>query len=163
MNDVPQADRAQRLRRHFLWGVGAAALWVGTGLLHPRGVLAAPGDRTAFDSRTLAEVLSLIGATNVLDGGSALQIRAPDVAENGAVVAVDIISTLPNTRKISLVVDHNPFPLTFQFAFAPAVAPQIGTRIKMNETSLLRVVADAGGKIYVAQREVKVTVGGCGS
>ncbi len=163
MSRSPSSERDRRLRRHVLRGVGAAAIWVGTGLMRPVQVLAAPREGTAFEARSLAEVLSRIGAADALDAGPSLQIRAPDVAENGAVVAVDIVSTLPDTRRIALVVDHNPFPLTFQFDFAPEAAPQVGTRIKMNETSLLRAVADAGGKTYVAQREVKVTVGGCGS
>jgi sulfur-oxidizing protein SoxY len=32
----------------------------------------------------------------------------------------------------------------------------------MGETSDVRVVAVAGGRQYVATREIKVTIGGCG-
>jgi sulfur-oxidizing protein SoxY len=41
--------------------------------------------------------------------------------------------------------------------------PFISTRIKMGETSNLRVVVRAGGKHFVATREIKVTIGGCGT
>jgi sulfur-oxidizing protein SoxY len=41
--------------------------------------------------------------------------------------------------------------------------PFVSTRIKMGETSALRVVVQAGGKHFMAAREVKVTIGGCGT
>jgi len=36
------------------------------------------------------------------------------------------------------------------------------TRIKMAESSLLRVIVRAGDKQYTASRDIKVTIGGCG-
>ena len=38
----------------------------------------------------------------------------------------------------------------------------IMTRIKLGETMNVKAVVKAGGKVYTASREVKVTVGGCG-
>jgi sulfur-oxidizing protein SoxY len=40
--------------------------------------------------------------------------------------------------------------------------PAIANRIKMARTSNVIVVVEAGGKLYSATKEVKVTVGGCG-
>ena len=60
------------------------------------------------------------------------------------------------------LVDKNPFPLALQFNFAPEAVARFQARLKMAETSRLRIVASAAGKHYTVFREVKVTVGGCG-
>lgn len=134
---------------------------VGSGLLRPGAVLAGPRNSNAFEARTLAEALKLMGAAEA-SPSSEIQLRLPEIAENGATVSVDVISTLPGTRRISLLVDKNPMPLALQMDFAPGIKPQLSTRIKMAETSTVRAVVDAGGKLYTAHREVQVTIGGCG-
>jgi sulfur-oxidizing protein SoxY len=48
------------------------------------------------------------------------------------------------------------------FEFMSGAEPFISTRIKMAETSNLRIVAQADGKFFMATREIKVTIGGCG-
>lgn len=151
-------------RRVFLQAAPAHAALLallGAGLLRPGRVLAAPWNVPAFSATTLAEALRLGDGADAVPSPR-IQLRAPQVAENGAVVSVDVISDIPGTRRISLVVDKNPQPLTFQVDFAPGVKPQIGTRIKMKETSLIRAVVLAEGKTYTAHREVQVTIGGCG-
>jgi sulfur-oxidizing protein SoxY len=89
-------------------------------------------------------------------------IKAPEIAENGAQVPVEITSNLPGTRIIYIVVDKNPQPLAGTFEFMEGAEAFVSTRIKMGETSNLRVVAQSGGKFYMSVREVKVTIGGCG-
>lgn len=130
--------------------------------MRPGSVLASPRNNPAFESRGWAEALKLIGASGATPSPD-IQLRLPEIAENGAVVSVEVISALPDTRRISLVVDKNPMPLICQFGFGPGVKPQLGTRIRMAETSLVRAVVEAGGKTFTALREVKVTLGGCGS
>jgi len=39
----------------------------------------------------------------------------------------------------------------------------VATRIKMAESSRVRILARAGGRFYATMREVKVTIGGCGA
>jgi len=41
--------------------------------------------------------------------------RAPEIAENGAVVPIDITSNIPGTTSISVFIDKNPFPYTGTF------------------------------------------------
>lgn len=156
---------ADALRRLFLGqacGHVALAALVAGGLLRPGPALASPRNTPAFESRVLSEALTLIGASEAPQSPE-VQLLLPEIAENGAVVAVEIISNLPDTRRISLVVDKNPMPLTCQFEFGPGVRPRLATRIRMAETSLVRAVVEAGGKTFTALREVKVTLGGCGS
>jgi len=91
-----------------------------------------------------------------------IQIRAPEIAENGAVVPIDITSDIPGTTSISVFIEKNPFPYTGTFDFSQGAVPYVHLRVKMGESSPVRVVVAAGGKFYTAAQEVKVTIGGCG-
>lgn len=152
-------------RRAFLQAFGSAtalAPLIGTGLLQPRGALAAESGRAAFEARAVLEALRLIGAGGA-EQNAALTIKAPEIAENGAAVPIEVISAIPGTTRLTVLVDKNPFPLVAQFNFGPEVIPRLQTRIKMAESSRLRLVASAGGRFYTVFRDVKVTVGGCGA
>lgn len=151
-------------RRSFLqaFGNGAAlAGLVGAGMLKPGRVLAVDFDRNAFAATNAADALRLIGATGA-ESSTELIFKGPEVAENGAAVPVEVISRLPNTTRLSLLVDKNPFPLAAQFSFSGNAVARFQAKLKMAESSRVRVVAVAAGKQYTAFREIKVTVGGCG-
>lgn len=152
------------LRRTLLRVAAGAPLapLLAAGLLRPGRVLASPRNDAAFDVKDVTEALRRIGAEQAT-ATPEIQIKAPEIAENGAVVSVEVVSNIPATRRIAVLVDKNPLPLIFEFEFGPGVKPQVATRIKMAETSMLRAVVEAGGKTYTALREVKVTLGGCGS
>jgi sulfur-oxidizing protein SoxY len=89
-------------------------------------------------------------------------IDAPQIAENGAVVPIEITSNIANTRSIAVVIEKNPFPLAAKFDFGEGALPFVKLNAKLGESSFVRVVAEAGGRFYTAAREVKVTIGGCG-
>jgi sulfur-oxidizing protein SoxY len=78
------------------------------------------------------------------------------------VVPIEISSNLRGTTSILVLIDKNPFPLVGKFDFSESALPFVKVNVKMGETSDVRVVAEAGGKYYVATREIKVTIGGCG-
>ena len=145
------------LRRRLLRG--AAALTAG--LIAPLAALAATWNKQAFGAKTAAEALKGIGAADATPS-SELVIEAPDIAENGAVVPIEISSKLPNTRSIAVVVEKNPFPLVAKFDFMEGALPFVKVNVKMGETSDVRVVAEAGGRNYTATKNIKVTIGGCG-
>lgn len=88
--------------------------------------------------------------------------RLPKVAENGAVVPISITSTLKKVRKISILVEQNPHPLSAEFYLSPALIPHVSARIKMAKTSHVIVIVEAEGKLYRKTQFVKVTKGGCG-
>lgn len=153
------------LRRSFLrraGELGALVAAVGAGLLKPADVLAAARNEGAFTAKSTADALKALritGATNSAD----IVIRAPDIAENGAVVPVDITSNIPGTKSISLFIDKNPFPYVGTFDVVEGGVPYVHVRVKMGKSSDVRVlVAAADGKYYQAAKEVKVTIGGCG-
>jgi sulfur-oxidizing protein SoxY len=129
-------------------------------LAKPLTVLAAWNEQ-AFGAKTAADALKNIGATAAAPSKDIL-IEAPQIAENGAVVPIEISSNIPGTTSIAVVIEKNPFPLAGKFDFKDNALPFVKLNVKMGETSDVRVVAVAGGKQFVATREIKVTIGGCG-
>jgi len=140
---------------------GALATAFAAGWLRPQDVLAAGWNKNAFQSKSAADALKGIGAASPADSKD-LVIEAPQIAENGAVVPIEVSSNLPNTKSIAVLIEKNPFPLVAQFDFMEGALPYVKVNVKMGESSNVRVVAEAGGKHYTAVKEVKVTIGGCG-
>ena len=134
--------------------------FLGLLLAKPLSVLAAWNEQ-AFGAKTAADALKNIGASGAASSKDIL-IEAPQIAENGAVVPIEISSNIPGTSAIAVVIEKNPFPLAGKFDFKEGALPFVKLNVKMGETSDVRVVAVAGGRQYVATREIKVTIGGCG-
>jgi len=137
----------------------AAAL--AAGLLKPERAIAASWNKAAFDSKSTVDALQQLGAANPQNSGD-IVIEAPQIAENGAVVPIEIMSKVPGTTSLAVLVEKNPQPLAGQFQFRDGALPYFKVNVKMGESSLVRVVAQAGGKHYTATKEIKVTAGGCG-
>jgi len=154
------------LRRTMLKGVGAGGMLtaaLAAGLLKPGRVYAAEEwNKAAFDAKDVSGALKGLNATNPADSKD-IMIKAPDIAENGAVVPVEVISNIPNTASISVLSLKNPLPLAASFDFANGAMPELQVRVRLAETTQVKaVVKTADGKFFTAQKEVKVTVGGCG-
>lgn len=153
-----------KLRRTFLnlaGGAGTLAIATAAGLLKSGTAWAAPWNKSAFESKALADALKGLGATNLIESND-ISITAPDIAENGAIVPVAVTSKIPNTQSISILAEKNPFPLAATFDVSGGGDSYISTRLKMGQTSDVRAVVKADGKFYTAAKEVKITVGGCG-
>jgi sulfur-oxidizing protein SoxY len=123
--------------------------------------MAAEWNKAAFEGNKLPEVLKALGAGPPSESKD-IEIIAPEIAENGAVVPITINSKLPNTQNISLMVEKNPNLLSASFDIPEGTDPYIVTRVKMAETSKVNALVKADGKYYVASKEIKVTMGGCG-
>jgi len=150
-------------RRIFLKGTlagGTVALAASAGLLTPNSVLAAwPKD--AYSAKSVeAATSSLLGGTAT--ESSDVSIKAPDIAENGAVVPIKVETSLSNVESIAILSENNATPLTANFELGATAVPYVSTRIKMGKTSNVIAVVKAGGALYTAKKEVKVTIGGCG-
>ena len=151
-------------RRTFLKGTvaaGAVGTAVGAGLLTPRMVLAA-WPSAAFDASSVDAALDALVGSHQLEGSDKISIRAPDIAENGAVVPVSVTTDIANAESISIVAEKNATPLTASFVLGAGAEGFVSTRIKMGKTSSVIAVVKADGKIYSTGKEVKVTIGGCG-
>ena len=148
-------------RRGLLKAAGALGAVLVAGLLKPIAALAATWNKEAFASKSAADALNRLGTPGA-EANSGIVIEAPQIAENGAVVPIEISSNIPGTTSIAVVIEKNPFPLAGKFDFKEGALPFVKLNVKMGETSDVRVVAVAGGKHFSATREIKVTIGGCG-
>ncbi len=151
-------------RRTFLKGsvaAGAMGAAMGAGLLTPRMVLAA-WPSAAFEAKTVDSALDALMGSHALESSDKISIRAPDIAENGAVVPVSVTSSIPGTEAINIIAEKNAAPLTAAFKLGKGAEGFVSTRIKMGKTSSVIAVVKAGGKLYSTGKEVKVTIGGCG-
>jgi len=126
----------------------------------PRWLLASRPD-AAFDADNAASVVSDLFEGPITDS-DLVTLKVPDIAENGAVVPVTVSTSLTDVESISVLVENNPTPLVAMFELSPQSVPDISVRIKMGESSKVQTVVKAGGKLYSASKEVKVTIGGCG-
>ena len=152
-------------RRLVLQGAGMVAL-IGLGnvpfSLAP--AFAAANDKypeEAFKQKSDTDAIkSLYGKT--AEASDKIKLDAPEIAENGAVVPVSVTTQLADVTSISFLVSENPVALVASYKIPAGTVPAIANRIKMAKTSNVLVVVEAGGKLYSATKEVKVTVGGCG-
>jgi sulfur-oxidizing protein SoxY len=152
-------------RRVILQGAGAVAL-VGLGSL-PFGfapALAAANDKypeDAFKQKSDADAIkSLYG--KAAEPSDKVKLDAPEIAENGAVVPISVTTTLADVSSISFLVSENPNALAASYKIPAGTVPSVANRLKMAKTSNVIAIVEAGGKLYSATKEVKVTVGGCG-
>lgn len=149
-------------RRTVLKGVGSAAavsVAVAAGLLKP--TVAFAGDRGAFDVKGVDAVMKALKATGAADSKD-ITVKAPDIAENGAVVPVEVTSNIAGTNSIAIIAEKNASPMVGEFELSNGAQGFISTRIKLANTSNVRAIVKAGGKVFTAAKEVKVTIGGCG-
>lgn len=132
----------------------------GASLALPRILLAARPDK-AFESTDADGVYTELFGEIPVDSDRVV-MKIPDIAENGAVVPVTISTDLEKVESISVVVVNNPTPLAASFNMGPRSQPKISVRIKMGQSSIVRAIVKADGKLYSTEKEVKVTIGGCG-
>ena len=143
-------------------GSGAALLSVlaAAGIITP-GVALADWNKAAFEAKSMADTLKALGATTPADSKD-VQLTAPDIAENGAVVPIGVASTLPNITMVAIMIEKNPSTLAASFTLPAGTEPNIQTRVKMGQTSNVFAVVKSDGKFFMTSKEIKVTMGGCG-
>ena len=152
-------------RRTFLTNtlaISAVGMAVTSGLVSSKLALAAEEPAAnPFTAKTLDEVLKLINATEAKPS-SDIQLKAPEIAENGAVVPLTVSSTMAGVTGISIVVANNPTPLAATFTLPEVTKAEVSTRIKMAKTSEVIALVQTKDGIFSAKQEIKVTIGGCG-
>ena len=129
-------------------------------VVKPLAALAA-WNKEAFSAKTPGDALKSLGIAGAAPSKD-LHIEAPEIAENGAVVPIEISSAIPGTTALIVLLEKNPFPLAARFDFKDGALPFVKLNVKMAETADVRVLAEADGKHYFAKQEIKITIGGCG-
>ncbi len=151
-------------RRNFLKKTLLTTAVIGTSagiLIIPKNVHAA-WPKAAFDKKDLSGALeTLYGGTSIVES-TKVKLKAPDIAENGAIVPINVKTNLKNVESIMIFVEENPQPLSSGYKLTSLSEPKIGTRLKMGKTTKVMAAVKSDGKIYTASKEVKVTIGGCG-
>ena len=144
-------------------GVTLVALLAAAGWLKPADAAAADAwNKNAFETKSMDETMKALGGGAPAQSKDITFFSTPDIAENGAVVPIGITSAVPKTESIAIMVEKNPNMLAAVFDIPAGTEPSLSTRIKMGQTSNVYALVKADGKYYVASKEIKVTLGGCG-
>ena len=137
-------------------GLGATAAL----LAAPLRVLASI--REGFTAESVDDALKAVVGDLPVEESDQINFKIPDIAENGAVVPVTVSTALPDVEAISIVIENNPNPLTARFDISALAFADVSTRVKMGESSMVRVYVHTPTKVFTTGKEVKVTIGGCG-
>jgi len=151
-------------RRTFLQGTmatGMIGLAASAGILTPKAVLAAY-PQAGFDAKNVDDALNSVYSSSAHSASGDIKIKAPDIAENGAVVPITISTSMSKVESIAILIEKNPAPLAASFDLNAGTEGFVSTRVKMGKTSAVVAVVKSGGKLYSASKDVKVTIGGCG-
>ncbi len=136
-------------------------LFAAAGLIRP-GTASAAWNQAAFAAKGVDAVVKALGGASAAGSKDVSWGSTPEIAENGAVVPITVDSRMPKTESIAILVEKNPSSLSAVFTIPAGTDPSVGTRVKMGETSQVHALIKADGKYFVASREIKVTLGGCG-
>jgi sulfur-oxidizing protein SoxY len=142
-------------RRSFLLGMLTMIA------LAPIKVWAALWNRPAFEALKIKDATQYLNVSEEIPSGD-IVIVAPERAENGAVVQIEIRSNIQNTEAIAIFVENNPTPLIANFMFGDGAEPFVVTRIKMAESSDLKIVVKAGSQYFTNAKNITVLENGCG-
>jgi len=140
---------------------GAVGVAATAGLLTPQAVLA-EWKESAFRAKDIPTALSEFLGSDAAETSDKIKIKAPDIAENGAVVPVTVETDLEGVTSIAIIASKNQTPLIAGFELGAMAMPFVSTRIKMAETADVVAVVKSGDKLYRNAKSVKVTIGGCG-
>ena len=154
-------DTTRRVILKATMAAGTLAVAAGANLLTPSTVLAA-WPAKAFKAKKMDVAMNAISGSAKPTPSSDITVKAPDIAENGAVVSVEIKTTLPKVESISIYVPVNAFPLSASYILSNQMETSITGRIKMAKTADIVAMVKSNGKLYTAKKGVKVTLGGCG-
>ena len=147
-------------RRSVLKAVFTGGTIAGLGVMMPKVALAA-WNKAAFDTDNQDTAMGAL-YDSAPAASAEVNLKAPDIAENGAVVPVTVSSAMADVKSIAVFVEGNPNPLAAQFMIPAGTKAEVSCRIRMGKTSAVTAVVETASGIFSASKEVKVTIGGCG-
>jgi len=119
-------------------------------------------NKAAFDTHSLSDTMKALGGGDPAQSKDIVFFQTPEIAENGAVVPIGVTSNIPKTESIAILIEKNPNLLAAVFDIPTGTETSISTRVKMAQSSNVYALVKADGKYYVAAKDIKVTLGGCG-
>ena len=147
-------------RRSILKAAGTLSAAAAAVAAFPRAVFAAYSEK-AFKNPKVEDSLNELFGGNATTPSGDVKLKAPDIAENGAVVPIEVSTSL-KADKIAFMVKENPNPLAIVADIPAGTEAMVKTRVRMGKTTKVTAVVSSNGKLYTASKEVKVTIGGCG-
>ncbi len=147
-------------RRSILKAAGTITAAVAAVAAFPRLVFSAYSEK-AFKNPKMEDSLNQLFGDNGMTPSADVKLKAPDIAENGAVVPIEVSTSL-KADKIAFMVKENPNPLAILADIPEGTQSTVKTRVRMGKTTQVVAVVSSNGKLYTASKEVKVTIGGCG-
>jgi sulfur-oxidizing protein SoxY len=148
-------------RRTFLKGslaAGVTGAAIGGGLLAPSMAFADATD--AFAATSLEDAVKALGITT--EDSDKVTVTAPDLAENSAVVPVEVKTSIEGATEIMVMISNNPTVYAAKFTLGEGIDPAVKCRFKVGKTGDVVAIVKAGDKYYMGKKAVKVTKGGCG-
>ena len=149
-------------RRAFLkntLAVTATGAALGTGLVSSNAIAAE--DVNPFKATSFEDALKAAGITEHEESDK-ITVKAPDLAENAAVVPVEVRSSLEGISEVRVFIVNNPTPHAASFTLGEGAEALVKCRFKMGKSSDVVGVVKIGDKYFSAKKAVKVTKGGCG-
>ncbi|MBU3724462.1 MAG: thiosulfate oxidation carrier protein SoxY [Burkholderiaceae bacterium] len=151
-------------RRSVIKAGGGAALYTALasmGFFQSNPAMAAAWKKDWFDTKNIPDTLKVMGVGATANSAD-ITITSPDIAENGAVVPVGVASKIAKTEMIAVLIEKNPAMMAGFYEFSADALPDVSMRVKMGQSSDVIAIVKADGKFFMAKKEVKVTLGGCG-
>lgn len=153
-------------RRSFLRGLGMVA--AASAVITPSMVMAA-------EAPTGPNAFSIDAAVQAITGGKPVvaspkvHLKAPEIAENGAVVPVTVEVDSPMTdddhvKAIHIFATKNSNVRCADVMLTPANGKaMLATRVKLGTSQdVMALIETSKGEFLTASQNVKVTIGGCG-
>jgi len=153
-------------RRSFLRGIGIAA--AASAVVTPTMVMAAEAPKGANALGIDAAIKAITGGKKTV-ASSKVHLKAPEIAENGAVVPVTVTVDSPMTdadyvKGIHIFASKNGNVRCADVMLTPANGKAMfAGRIKLGTSQdVIALIETSKGEFLTASQNVKVTIGGCG-
>jgi sulfur-oxidizing protein SoxY len=112
--------------------------------------------KTAFESNDVTDAITALHGSSSFSPSNEIVIKAPAMAIDGKVVPIQVISNIPNTETVSLILESSTQPFIASFNIYGSEA-FISTRIKIEQTGVLLVLVKAGGELFMTKQEIRVS------
>lgn len=126
-------------------------------------MLAGPARAAPAEARALLERLTAGRARS-----GRIRLGVAEIVENGNLVPITLAVDSPMTeadhvRRLYLVAERNPQALAASFTFTPLGGKaEVQVRVRLMESQTVFAVAEmSDGSLWIAEKSVQVTVGGC--
>jgi len=116
----------------------------------------------AWTAAKSAEAIKAMFGDGKLNPTDKIKMIAPKLAENGGSIPITLKSDL-DIETIAFFQDANPRSATIVFTVPEGQKVNYSFRIKMRQTAYVTVVAQTkDGQLHTLNKEIDVSIGGCG-